>query len=203
MVQSTRYGRCLRAATRIAIFVALLWTSPTSQAANDPVREYVDELTAASVTVTVESLVFARERTDLAVNARDYVTLAPLEINRTGKREYFWSGYLWSTIDRRDRQPLLAKGDELILLADGRPIYLRSDGTTVRDHGIGQPPTPAPTRTAEPVLFATDPEAISYVAHATELHIELIHAGSSDNLSLWKGKPAKLGAFVERVAPTK
>jgi hypothetical protein len=189
-----------RACAGLAALCALLLASlPSARAADDAVREYVDEITAASITVTVDALIFARERSDLAANARDYVTLAPLEINVTGKRSYFWSGYIWTTIDRRDRQPVVAPGDELVLLADGRPLRLQSDAKSLRDHGVGQPPTRAPARTAVPVLFVADAESIDYVAHATELHIELIHAGVNEPFALWKDARAALRAFVERV----
>ena len=164
-------------------------------------REYIDEITAANITVSSKILIFARERTDLAANARDYITLAPVEINRTGTRKYFWSGYLWSTIDRRNRQPLLQEGDELVLLADGRPIPLHGNGKTLKDLGAGEPITPSPARAATPVLFPVSPEEIAYVARATEVHIELLHAGSSESFTLWKGKPAMLAAFAEHVSP--
>jgi hypothetical protein len=189
-----------RTGALLAVLAAapLAWTASVF-AADKPVRQYVDEITAASITVAVEPLIFARERTDLAANARDYVTLTAVEVNVMGKRSYLWSAYIWSTIDRRDRQELVVPGDELVLVADGRPITLRSDAKTLREHGIGQPPTRAPVRAAVPALFAADPESIGYVARAGELHLELIHAGSNDSFVLWKDGRAALRAFSEAV----
>jgi hypothetical protein len=185
----------------LAALVLCLLAAARSPAADDSTREYVDEITAASITTSTDTLVFARERTDLAVNARDYITLLPVEINRTGTRSCFWSGYLWSTIDRRNRKPWLAEGDELVLLADGRPIRLRITGKTLKDQGAAQPISPSPSRTAIPVLFTTTPEEIAYVAHASEVRVELLHAGTSEPFVLWKGKPELLRAFSEHVAP--
>lgn len=188
----------------LAAAIALLALAPRAPAADDEaVREYVDELTAASITVASASLVFARERTDLAVNARDYLTLTPLEINRTGHRAYFWSGYLWSTIDRRGRQGILAPGDALVLLADGRPIALKSAGTSLREQGVGEPPTRAPARTAIPVLFPATPEEIAYVSRAEELHVELLRDGRGDPFPLWKDARRALRAFVDRLELTR
>jgi hypothetical protein len=186
-----------RAGAVLAVLTAALiaWTRGVP-AADDSVRQYVDETTAASITVAIEPLIFARERTDLAANSRDYVTLTAIEVNVTGKRSYFWSAYVWSTIDRRDRQQVVAPGDELVLVADGRPIQLRSDGKTLRDHGIGESPTRAPTRTADPALFAADLESMGYAARASELHIELIHAGTNDAFALWKDGRDALRAFA-------
>jgi len=187
-------GRRTGAVLAILSAALLAWSARVPAA--DSVRQYVDEVTAASITVAVEPLIFARERTDLAANSRDYVTLTAVEVNVQGKRGYFWSAYIWSTIDRRDREQLLAPGDELVLVADGRPIALRSDTKTLREHGIVQSPTRAPARTAVPALFAADLESMGYVARASELHIELIHAGSNDAFVLWKDGRAALGAFT-------
>jgi hypothetical protein len=191
-----------RRRTRAALallFAMLLTEAPGAPAADDPVRQYVDEITAASISVAVEPLIFARERGDLAANARDYVNLTAVEVNVMGKRSYFWSAYIWSTIDRREREPLVAPGDELVLLADGRPIVLRSDAKTARDHGIGQPPTRAPARTAIPELYVADLESIGYIARASELRVELIHAGSNETFTLWKDGRAALRAFAQGV----
>ena len=168
-------------------------------AARDPVREYVDQTTAVSVTVTDDALIFARERTDLAANARDYITFAPLEINRSGSRSYFWLAYIWSTIDRRNGEPLLAQGDELVLLADGRPIRLLADAGPLQDHGVVQQPIPAPKRDALALLFSADTESIAYAARATDLHIELLHDGTGEPFTLWKGARESLLAFAEWV----
>jgi len=191
----TLTGRRAGAVLAVLSAALLAWTAGVRAA--DPVRQYVDEITAATITVAVEPLIFARERTDLAANSRDYVTLTAIEINVQGKRSYFWSAYIWSTIDRRARQPLVAPGDELVLVADGRPIPLRSDAQTLRDLGLGESPTRAPTRTAVPALFAADRESIGYVARAGELRIELIHAGNNDAFVLWKDGRAALRAFSE------
>jgi hypothetical protein len=193
----TLTGRRAGAALAALSAALLAWTAGVRAA--DSVRQYVDEITAASITVAVEPLIFARERSDLAANSRDYVTLTAIEVNVQGKRSYLWSAYIWSTIDRRDRRQLVAPGDELVLVADGRPIPLRSDAQTLRDRGLGESPTPAPTRTAVPALFAADLESIGYVARASELRIELIHAGSNDAFVLWKDGRAALRAFSESV----
>ena len=194
----TLTGRRAGAVLAMPAAILLAWTAGVS-AADDSVHQYVDEITAASITVAIEPLIFARERTDLAANSRDYVTLTAIEVNVTGKRSYLWSAYIWSTIDRRDRQQLVVPGDELVLVADGRPIPLRGDAKTLRELGIGESPTRSPSRTAVPALFAADLESISYVARASELHIELIHAGSNDAFVLWKDGRAALRAFSAAV----
>jgi hypothetical protein len=161
------------------------------------VHEYLDEQTAATITTGVEALVFARDRTDLAVNARDYVSLTAIEINRSGTRNYYWFGYLWSTIDRRsDDEPLLAGGDQLVLMADGRPIQLQLASGSLRELGIGQAPLPRPGRAAVPVAFPADPESVSFAALCSDLSLVRIRAGVSDEFALWRDAREALRNFA-------
>jgi hypothetical protein len=183
----------------LAGLIAVVGVTCAWSAIGETVREYVDEITAVSITVPTDAIVFARERTDLAVNARDYVTLTPLEVNRTGHRSYFWSGYVWSTIDRRNGQPVLEAKEDLVLIADGRPILLRADGKGLRDHGVGEPPTRVPVRTATAVLFAARPDEIAYVAQAKELRLDAVRDGSSESFVLWKDSRDGIREFVERL----
>lgn len=179
--------RRLRTRAAPAWSLALLAAITTPAPGDDkPVREYLDEQTAATITAAVEPLVFARERTDLAVNARDYVSLAPIEVNRGGVRHYYWFGYLWSTIDRRDGETLLALGDQVVLLADGRPIRLQAATGSLRELGIARAPISRPGRAAVAVLLQADPGSLSFVGHATDLSLVLIHDGQNQDYPLWR-----------------
>lgn len=164
--------------------------------ADENTFEYLDHETAASITGATQPLVFARQRTDLAAHERDYITLTAIEINRSGKRKYFWWGYVWSTIDRRGGERLLGSDDTLVLIADGRPIRLACGNCAPRDEGIAQAPTAPPLRTAIPVLFNADLEVMRYVAQATDLQIELVRAGISEPFQLWKDGRAALTVLV-------
>jgi hypothetical protein len=122
----------------------------TGCAATNPAggeREYLDEQTAATVTVGAPVLVFARERPDLAVHARDYLTLVPLDVNQSGRHAQYFLGYAWSTIDKR-AQPEAPSPPRFELIADGRPIPLAPHQGSLRDLGLGEVPVPAPARSA-------------------------------------------------------
>jgi hypothetical protein len=175
-----------------ALFLVPLAGSGPVGARDAAAREYLDPQTAASITVANEAFVFARERLDLAVNARDYVTLVPIEINRAGTRNYYWFGYLWSTIDRRDGQRPFVEGDELVLLADGRPIRLRGTARSLREEGISEPPLPRPGRAAVPVLMIADPEAMNFVGRSTDLSLLWIHENQGDAFPLWRDARAEM-----------
>jgi hypothetical protein len=180
------------------LFPALLAAFMTVAAGDDkPVFEYLDEQTAATVTAALQPLIFARARSDLAANARDYVSLVPIEINRSGTRRYYWFGYQWSTIDRRtsgDAQQ--REAEQFVLLGDGRPIRLQPVSGTPREHGIARSPLSEPRRGAVALLFEAEPASISYVGRATDLSLVLIRGGLNEDYALWRDERAALQGFA-------
>lgn len=189
----TRCGRRLVAAVLLTATMAGL---PPCSIAAESVHEYLDETTAATVTVAAEPLIFSRDRTDLAVNARDYISLAPIEINRAGTRTHHWFAYVWSTIDRRSDEESMTPDDQFVLLADGRAIVLRREARSLRQLGIGQPPLPAPTRGAVAVVFDADLEVVDYVARSSELLMQVVRNDQHQDFLPWRDGRASLRAFV-------
>src|SRR6266481_1480979 len=78
-------------------------SAPGSALGSKEPSEYLDQTTAATITVVAKPLIFAHERPELAAHARDYVTLAAASVNRGGAIEHFIFAYLWSTVDDRNR----------------------------------------------------------------------------------------------------
>jgi hypothetical protein len=151
----------------------------------DEPREYLDSSTAATITVGGPTLVFARERPELAVNARDYVTLVPIDVNRAGTHTQYYYGYLWSTIDKRRAGAEAEPASRLELLADGRRIALRRHEGPLRELGLGDEPLPPPSRSAAVLVAPTTREVQSFVADATELRAVATVSGSSEQFELW------------------
>ena len=86
---------------------------------------FLDEETGVTLTVVAKPLVLARDRRDIAANARDYITLVAVERNQTGRRNLVLLAYRWSTIDRRVNPQADADARALVLVADGRDIRLQ------------------------------------------------------------------------------
>jgi hypothetical protein len=146
-------------------------------------REYFDEQTAATVTVGAPALVFARERPELGVHARDYLTLVPIDVNRSGEHAQYFYTYVWSTIDKRGVEPAAVPSFEL--LADGRRIPLRPVAGSPLELGIGTPPVPPPARSAQLLLAPTTREAQEFVAVADELVAVALRDGVAEPFKLW------------------
>lgn len=107
----------------VALAVTSVLTGCVSLPPPDPV-EMLDERSGISLRVVAEPLVLARERRDVAANARDYLTLAAVERNAAGHRDLVLLAYRWSTIDRRVDPQDDVGANALVLLIDGRDLRL-------------------------------------------------------------------------------
>ncbi len=134
---------------RLGVVAAvLLATGCATPESTSGEREYLDEFTAATITVGSSVLVFARERPELAVHARDYLTLVPVDVNRSGTHVQYFYGYVWSTLDKRGLAEEATVVRRFDLVADGRRIALTPVAGELRDIGLGEPPLPSPARRA-------------------------------------------------------
>lgn len=163
--------------------------------AKDPI-EYLDEQTAATVTVVREPIVFARERRDVAARQRDYVTVAAASVNRAGKITYVLVTYFWSTVDTRIGGELELP-ETIVLAADDRRIEFRRGSAKSTEQGIALPIHAPPNHKTDPVVFSTDLATLRYLGAAR--HLEL-RAGSDDTApvyDLWDDQRDELTSFVD------
>ena len=85
----------------LVVAMLLLAVGACASQPPDVPRQYLDQQSAATVTVATGALVFARERPELAVHARDYLTLVPVDVNQAGTHRLYFYCHVWSTIDKR------------------------------------------------------------------------------------------------------
>jgi hypothetical protein len=173
-----------------------LLTTPAAPARTAAAHQYLDRHSGATITTMGRPFIFARERPSLAVNARDYISLVAIDINRGGQHKLYWYGYAWSTIDHREGNLASQDAPGWLLLADGRPITLQTTGETPQQLGIAHPPLAAPARDAKLIMFLADREPLSYVAAATGLSLQ--RPDGSDVFSLWRDARGELRAFLQR-----
>jgi hypothetical protein len=157
-------------------------------------RQYLDEHTAATVTVAAGGLVFARARPEFAVNARDYLTIVPVEINSGGSHVQYFYCYVWSTIDRPpDAADKPATFD---LVADGRQIPLTQVGAPVRSLGFGEIPVAPPAHNALPLISATNREVLQFLVRAQALSVVATRDGVPERYDLWVDGRAAMDEFL-------
>lgn len=162
-------------------------------------QEYLDEETAATITVVGEPLVFAYARRDLAANARDYVTLAAAAVNRAGKISYVLIGYNWSTLDPRLRRDALPSAESLSLQADDRTIPLKLQGHSAHEAGIGVAVHQPPGASGAPNVYGVDLATLRFLGEARRLSLQADSAETTISYELWEDRRPALRRFVQHM----
>jgi hypothetical protein len=164
--------------------------------------QYLDPVTAAMVTSASSPMVFARAHQDVSANSRQYLTVAAVSINRSGRYEYLLLVYLWSTVDPRlgaDRHP----GQNLVWLADDRAIRLVRDGRTMQEAGVSRPlfaPEHWHERLARgssgPRIYRTDRQTLLFLSSARRLRLVLEGDDDPRPFDVWTDGRRALGQLA-------
>lgn len=191
-------GGTRRASAALAALFVL--GSCAALAADKQPREYLDEDTAATVTVVGEPLVFAYSQTALAANQRDYVTLAAAAVDRNGKVSYVLIAYFWSTVDPRLRHDPVPSPEALVVQADDRRIELHLAGHDAHEAGIGEHVHAPPGSAATPNVYRTDLNTIRFIGQARQLSVIVDSDPSPIPYDLWEDRRVALRNFVEHMS---
>jgi hypothetical protein len=163
-------------------------------------RTHLDPVTAATVTVQAEPIVLAFDDQLRASNARDYLQLAAIEINRMGTRELYLGALQWSTIDRTsaERDAVVRELRRATLFVDDRPVELSTD-LQVRPPGLGTRPIPLPIPSARELYFPIQREQLRAIALSRSLTLTpLAPAGHTPRIYRdWQDGRASLLRFLE------
>lgn len=180
--------------------LAIATASCTTLHAADPPRQYTDENTAATITVVEKPWVFARNRRDLAANARDYVTLAAAAVDRTGRIQYVVVAYVWSTVDDRLDPERRRDTSTLVIAADDRRIELTMPVTSSDEVGIADPVLPPPGPRRLPQVYPIDLGTLRFLSAARHVSLLLGADSLAPVYDVWNdGRPA-LRSFVDYVS---
>jgi hypothetical protein len=156
-------------------------------------REYLDEHTAATVTVVSKNLVFARARPEFAVNARDYLTIVPVDVNRGGKHALYLYCYGWSTVDKRGA---VESPGEFQLVADGRQISLAPAAKTPHDLGFGELPITAPAHAYLTIVVPTMRETLLFLESSKDIFALRTRDGLNERFDIWEDGREALGEIL-------
>ena len=181
------------AATCCVLAACAILTACSFTPARPP--EYLDPDTAASVTTVTAPIVFARAHQDVAANARQYVTVAAVSVDRSGHFDYVLLVYLWSTVDPRlgaDRHP----GQNLVLLADDRAIRLVREGQTLHQVGISTPLHAPEHMRGQPRIYRTDLETLKFLGRAKRMRLLLEGDEDPRPFELWTDGRKALAQFA-------
>jgi hypothetical protein len=175
-----------------------LWLAGCASVPSGP-RVSLDPRTGATFTMVEKPLIFARQRRDVAANARDYLTVVAVEINVSGQRRLYLAVHQWSTIDLRSGE-LPPVSSDLLLVADGRDIAL----TPERDDAAGLPVDA--TRLMRPedaevvsALYPIDGATLEYIAVSDSLSVAYSDSFALP-FALWRDGRPDLQRMLARVS---
>ena len=201
--QSTRSHRPRRRMQRLVNLMGLLGvigiSGCTQLGQASKLGQYLDEQTGVTVTQVSEPLVFYREDWRVAANQRNYIYVAPLEIDRMGHRSYWlWFG-VWTMIDYVGAQPEEVPPDHarVILLLDGEPMELEGVVTSPRQLGLVREPYQTPVDDALAMYFPLAASQLTRISRTDVLSVRMFAGGiAGKEYSLWRDQLQQLKDFA-------
>ncbi len=155
--------------------------------------EYLDVQTGATVAQVRAPLIFARAHPDVAANARQYVNLVAVRIDRSGRYEYLLLVYNWTTVDPRLGAGRRS-GDTLLLLADERLIRLHRDSRSLHEAGIERPPLVPLHYRGQPWLYVATEDELQFIARTRRLRLQFDADPDKRPFDIWQdGRRALAG----------
>lgn len=162
--------------------------------------EKLDPLTGVTMTAATAPTVFYRDNSGRAAFARDFISLGPVQVNKSGRYRYFlWAG-AWSTGQQPDEMARRDDMERLILFVDGEPVPLDLAGWTPESIGASSSMYSKPVASAVDAYYEVTIDFIRLLANASEVHLRTGGA-SSETYELWddqQGAKKSLGAFLAR-----
>lgn len=185
----------------ISVLAVIPWLLLGACSSSTPlVEETLDSETGVTVLRVMPPVIFFRDISYRAANARDFVYLGPIEVNRMGRFEYFlWLG-VWSTLDDFYAEPSRDGFESITLLADGEPMTLEATGWTLEAIGVGDPVYVAPVGSAADVYYRVTMDQIRLLAESRDIEI-MTSSARVRRYFPWDGyssSRAGMRAFIER-----
>ena len=162
--------------------------------------EHLDQQTAVNITVMAEPWVYFRDAPMLAANARDYLNVGVIEINRAGTREYWLGVISWSTIDRSviagAGLPIQPRKVRLHWLAASLELTPVSDGR--QSVGLSDPLFVEPQSKFTEAWYRLSIEQLAQLGKSAPAGVSLIgEAGQQTGFEQWRVNAVAMEQFQE------
>lgn len=166
-----------------------------------PVSETMDPLTAVTATFSNSPLIVYRDTPSRAAFSKQYVSIGPIEINKSGDYQYFlWLG-IWTTLQTNDAGELQDGFDSVVLIANGEPLLLDIVGWTPASINTSVPVYPKPFASSLDAYYRVTADQIRLITQADDLLLRT--TGSSPiEFALWGDQQTArqdLDAFLDRI----
>lgn len=153
-------------------------------------REYLDEQTAATITVVADPWIFANERTAQG-GERDFLNVYAIDVNRMGDHRQYLAVLQWWPESADAAVPILE------LTSQQQTVRLESVATDARELGIVQPLATSPPRTSKWWYFPVDKQTLATVAQPHEWLATLVIGDQRTSYIMWRDGRAELAEFAD------
>ena len=163
-------------------------------------REFLDEQTAATITVVAQPLIFVdttpqavrleRDRGLAAGSSRDYLELYGIDVNRMGTHRQYFVVQQWLA------EKTLPGDAVLELQTSEGPVVLRSTGEEPRQLGVSAPIAQGFSKSSRWWYFPTDTATLRKVAAASALDATLVIADKRIAYTIFSDGRAQLGELA-------
>lgn len=151
-------------------------------------REYLDEQTAATITVVAEPWVFSREGTEPQL---DFINLYAIDVNRMGDHHmYLVVAHYWRDRSVQGLRPVLE------VHTGEKSFSFRAIDTAPREIGVGQTIDPKAPRSAGYWFYPIDAASLTAVAGNKHLTVALVLGDQRVPYIVWRDGSAELGEFA-------
>jgi len=158
-------------------------------------REYLDEKTAATITVVADPWVLASERSSER-DERDFLNLYAVDVNRQGEHRQYLAVLQWWP------NPDVANGKvapTLQLHAVDRTIALQTVAEDARALGIAQPVAQSSGLGSKWWYFLVTKDILADVAKTPELRATLVVGDAQTRFSKWRDGSAELMQLTDEL----
>ena len=174
----------------ILILMALAIGACTTSKSVTP-REYLDEQTAATITVVADPWIFTRKN---AAPQLDFFNLYAIDVNRMGDhKKYFAVVHYWPNAELAPN----GTGAPALVLTNGtQELRLEASAATPREAGIAQPLDKSAPATSKTWLYPVDKQALQSIAQTRQLSATLITDKVNAAYAVWRDGSTELSEFA-------
>jgi len=138
----------------------------------ETINEKLDPLTSATLAYSSTPMVLYRDDPGQAAHARNFVSIGPLLVNRSGDYRYFlWLG-IWNTNQTPSIDERRDGFDSIVLFVDGEPLALDIAGWTPEAIGASEPVYPQPVASALDAYYRVTADQIRLLAAAADIQLQ-------------------------------
>ncbi len=160
------------------------------------VRDQMDPATSVNISYSQTPMVFYRDVSGRAAYARNFVHMAPLEVNRSGDYQYYlWLG-IWNTMADAQSEQSRDGFESIVVFADGEPLPLEIAGWTVAAIGASKPVYLKPVASAADAYYAVTVDQLRLIAEAREVRLKTTGA-RNESYEPWDNQKAAKASLVE------